>query len=114
MRFSSPTVAAPNGFASAAESRTKVLLAESTLPFDATGSTMPSLTLFNESCRACSRCISRSERSEEHTSELQSRENLVCRLLLEKRKNYIYKKSRFTNHHSLRIYKRMSNSLITY
>src|SRR5207302_6183022 len=28
----------------------------------------------------------RSERSEEHTSELQSRENLVCRLLLEKKK----------------------------
>src|SRR5690606_41613673 len=26
------------------------------------------------------------ERSEEHTSELQSRENLVCRLLLEKQK----------------------------
>jgi len=25
-------------------------------------------------------------RSEEHTSELQSRENLVCRLLLEKKK----------------------------
>src|SRR5690606_41011850 len=30
---------------------------------------------------------SNSSRSEEHTSELQSRENLVCRLLLEK-KNY--------------------------
>src|SRR5436309_15699953 len=30
-------------------------------------------------------------RSEEHTSELQSRENLVCRLLLEKKKiNIIY------------------------
>src|SRR5690606_40412087 len=31
------------------------------------------------------------DRSEEHTSELQSRENLVCRLLLEKKKepNYI-------------------------
>src|SRR5690606_27936459 len=31
-------------------------------------------------------------RSEEHTSELQSRENLVCRLLLEKKKkiNHIY------------------------
>src|SRR5690606_42007180 len=29
-------------------------------------------------------------RSEEHTSELQSRENLVCRLLLEKKKKYIY------------------------
>src|SRR5690606_39793583 len=27
-------------------------------------------------------------RSEEHTSELQSRENLVCRLLLEKKKGY--------------------------
>src|SRR5207302_7373473 len=28
----------------------------------------------------------RTSRSEEHTSELQSRENLVCRLLLEKKK----------------------------
>src|SRR5204863_1086349 len=28
-----------------------------------------------------------SERSEEHTSELQSRRDLVCRLLLEKKKN---------------------------
>src|SRR5690606_41415304 len=28
-------------------------------------------------------------RSEEHTSELQSRENLVCRLLLEKKNNII-------------------------
>src|SRR5436309_8986467 len=27
-------------------------------------------------------------RSEEHTSELQSRENLVCRLLLEKKKHH--------------------------
>src|SRR5207302_3774829 len=27
-------------------------------------------------------------RSEEHTSELQSRENLVCRLLLEKKKDF--------------------------
>src|SRR5207302_9022231 len=32
-------------------------------------------------------------RSEEHTSELQSRENLVCRLLLEKKKNKITKYS---------------------
>src|SRR5690606_41927397 len=29
--------------------------------------------------------VSVSDRSEEHTSELQSRENLVCRLLLEKK-----------------------------
>src|SRR5690606_39692117 len=28
------------------------------------------------------------QRSEEHTSELQSRENLVCRLLLEEKKNF--------------------------
>src|SRR3712207_6900364 len=39
--------------------------------------------------RSCSfasrRC--RSTRSEEHTSELQSRQYLVCRLLLEKKKN---------------------------
>src|SRR5690606_39414447 len=31
------------------------------------------------------------ERSEEHTSELQSRENLVCRLLLEKKNEEIYR-----------------------
>src|SRR5436309_11692122 len=30
--------------------------------------------------------LTMAERSEEHTSELQSRENLVCRLLLEKKK----------------------------
>src|SRR2546430_11157718 len=35
----------------------------------------------------------RSGRSEEHTSELQSQSNLVCRLLLEKKKN--------TSHHNL-------------
>src|SRR3712207_6908755 len=29
-------------------------------------------------------------RSEEHTSELQSRQYLVCRLLLEKKKNTVY------------------------
>src|SRR5690606_39992810 len=33
--------------------------------------------------------ISIRTRSEEHTSELQSRENLVCRLLLEKKNNQI-------------------------
>src|SRR5436309_10577229 len=41
-------------------------------------------------CRAGSQSAPRrpgaSRRSEEHTSELQSRENLVCRLLLEKKK----------------------------
>src|SRR3712207_8235993 len=32
----------------------------------------------------------RASRSEEHTSELQSRQYIVCRLLLEKKKNVIY------------------------
>src|SRR2546427_7795545 len=32
------------------------------------------------------RCVKRLPRSEEHTSELQSQSNLVCRLLLEKKK----------------------------
>src|SRR2546430_3298025 len=36
-------------------------------------------------CRA-GRAIRRAARSEEHTSELQSQSNLVCRLLLEKKK----------------------------
>src|SRR2546422_7180013 len=44
-------------------------------------------------CRCCpswALCRSRSyrPRSEEHTSELQSRLHLVCRLLLEKKKQY--------------------------
>src|SRR5438874_7531109 len=34
-------------------------------------------------------------RSEEHTSELQSRRDLVCRLLLEKKKNYQNKKKQY-------------------
>src|SRR2546430_8195202 len=32
-------------------------------------------------------------RSEEHTSELQSQSNLVCRLLLEKKKSFAYSSS---------------------
>src|SRR5690606_39669346 len=36
--------------------------------------------------RAISKPVAWKNRSEEHTSELQSRENLVCRLLLEKKK----------------------------
>src|SRR5438874_10387953 len=43
------------------------------------------------SCRYNSRacCAGRPLRSEEHTSELQSRRDLVCRLLLEKKKNQL-------------------------
>src|SRR2546427_5193654 len=38
------------------------------------------------------------ERSEEHTSELQSQSNLVCRLLLEKKKK---KKNKLTSLHKI-------------
>src|SRR5690606_40861042 len=44
-----------------------------------------------ESTTDCRR-IAEPDRSEEHTSELQSRENLVCRLLLEKKKKEDTKK----------------------
>src|SRR6266496_5873271 len=37
-------------------------------------------------CQTTARVLSRQTRSEEHTSELQSRRDLVCRLLLEKKK----------------------------
>src|SRR3712207_8686282 len=37
-------------------------------------------------------------RSEEHTSELQSRQYLVCRLLLEKKKHYDLKKPQRPHH----------------
>src|SRR3712207_6884327 len=39
------------------------------------------------------------ERSEEHTSELQSRQYLVCRLLLEKKKNTSIYYSLYSNIH---------------
>src|SRR5690606_40317507 len=45
-------------------------------------STMPATDNVDEPCHDPHRVL----RSEEHTSELQSRENLVCRLLLEKKK----------------------------
>src|SRR5260370_25876603 len=64
----------------------------------------PYTTLFRSPGRSASRELSRatcwwsicstsapSRRSEEHTSELQSHLNLVCRLLLEKKKHIIRK-----------------------
>src|SRR3712207_8162923 len=38
--------------------------------------------------RGSTQCTRHGERSEEHTSELQSRQYLVCRLLLEKKKKH--------------------------
>src|SRR2546422_4270490 len=43
--------------------------------------------VLTECCYAIARALG--ERSEEHTSELQSRLHLVCRLLLEKKNKYI-------------------------
>src|SRR5260370_12201045 len=40
----------------------------------------------------------KSGRSEEHTSELQSHLNLVCRLLLEKKKRYAFLTSALSSH----------------
>src|SRR5207302_10154922 len=55
-----------------------------------TCSTSSACPAHTTSTRRCSKPVPRSSsastaRSEEHTSELQSRENLVCRLLLEKK-----------------------------
>src|SRR6266508_6977419 len=59
------------------------------LPISSSSAPTPAM-----SCRA--RCTNALRyRSEEHTSELQSRGNLVCRLLLEKKKQYSP-----TTHHS--------------
>src|SRR2546430_8369902 len=49
--------------------------------------TGPPPNLSRTHCRSLRSMTSRPERSEEHTSELQSQSNLVCRLLLEKKKN---------------------------
>src|SRR5690606_41575530 len=46
----------------------------------------PSQIMFFNNISNDSVYIKNFDRSEEHTSELQSRENLVCRLLLEKKK----------------------------
>src|ERR1035438_10735214 len=51
----------------------------------------------------CSEGKQESPRSEEHTSELQSLRHLVCRLLLEKKKKYLYKKSLASNSLSFRV-----------
>src|SRR5258708_14013676 len=64
-------------------------------PTRAVGSTLTRFGLFralvglsgptNRQLTSC--CLSLTCRSEEHTSELQSPDHLVCRLLLEKKKN---------------------------
>src|SRR5437868_10616366 len=55
---------------------------------------LPSLKEFQELARFDTE---HSERSEEHTSELQSRFDLVCRLLLEKKKKKKKKQNNMSN-----------------
>src|SRR5438270_13230874 len=55
------------------------------LPISKAPPTSPAATTAPE---ASTPSLGASPRSEEHTSELQSQSNLVCRLLLEKKKNY--------------------------
>src|SRR5438067_3526381 len=49
----------------------------------------PATSRASTSTARCAHSTRRSTRSEEHTSELQSRFDLVCRLLLEKKKKNI-------------------------
>src|SRR2546429_6026029 len=54
----------------------------------APGLSFPLVTTgWSSPCTSAFPSLRRSTRSEEHTSELQSRLHLVCRLLLEKKKN---------------------------
>src|SRR2546430_7607625 len=50
----------------------------------------------SRSCASSDESFPIQERSEEHTSELQSQSNLVCRLLLEKKKKHVSDTSEMT------------------
>src|SRR2546430_6482609 len=68
-------------------------LFRSSFPTGSTGGSLSRASVIRR--RDCSSSGSHPRRSEEHTSELQSQSNLVCRLLLEKKKYTIEK---FTAH----------------
>src|SRR2546427_6014390 len=67
----------------------------------ASPSRLPSMGSPASTCPAGSTGLTRSE---EHTSELQSQSNLVCRLLLEKKKKKI--------EYEYRVYRDVSNSMV--
>src|SRR5258708_21052504 len=50
-----------------------------------------------EACGSDEDLLREVERSEEHTSELQSPDHLVCRLLLEKKNKHLTKRRRITH-----------------
>src|SRR5438132_6986856 len=71
----------------------------------------PYTTLFRSCCRPRHACLSLDEiaklnfikRSEEHTSELQSHSDLVCRLLLEKKIQHVVEPWQQQEHPSLAV-----------
>src|SRR5436309_12648595 len=64
------------------------LFRSSVLKVQGLGTTPVTITFTNQTITSPNFDGLISKRSEEHTSELQSRENLVCRLLLEKKKRH--------------------------
>src|SRR3712207_7290409 len=73
----------------------------------ASESVLESAVTLTRTSAVCNHChhLTLILRSEEHTSELQSRQYLVCRLLLEKKKKTIYRMPPYTYHqHHLKIH----------
>src|SRR5438093_4615285 len=69
--------------------------------------TRVTLVVVTAAALAASYLACRAIRSEEHTSELQSLTNLVCRLLLEKKKKEIISKNLIIHKRSSSIHKRL-------
>src|SRR5260221_7319123 len=84
-------------FRSAAISRFRVILRCCGVPRESGGVffVLSSLGARSNGAICCLRVALYAFRSEEHTSELQSHSDLVCRLLLEKKKKNINKSQRF-------------------
>src|SRR5690606_41946916 len=79
-----PSVARPAPYA-----RLSIRWTQATSDFFDSRLPVPSPFLMGSRAMSSSLGCDRTVRSEEHTSELQSRENLVCRLLLEKKNHAI-------------------------
>src|SRR5258707_10684718 len=76
-----------------------------------TSSIRGSISIFVSSAPTKTASRRRYKRSEEHTSELQSRQYLVCRLLLEKKKKLIKRKSYHKTPYQRYMYQRSRWSL---
>src|SRR2546430_4742618 len=70
--------------------RSRPTLARTIAPAHCAHGSSVTYSVQSPSRSVCSRESACCTRSEEHTSELQSQSNLVCRLLLEKKKKYDY------------------------